>query len=127
MYKLSSRSRSRLDGINPVLIEIVEEAIKDSPFDFGIPQSGGLRTAEDQNKLFNQNVSKCDGYDKKSYHQSGNAFDIYAYVNGRASWETKHLKPIAEHILKVADECFNIQLTWGGNWVNFKDLPHFQI
>jgi peptidoglycan L-alanyl-D-glutamate endopeptidase CwlK len=127
MYKLSNRSRSRLDGINPVLIEIVEEAIKDSPFDFGIPQSGGLRTAEDQNKLFNQKVSKCDGYAKKSYHQSGNAFDIYAYVNGRASWETKHLKPIAEHILNVADECFNIQLTWGGNWVNFKDLPHFQI
>jgi peptidoglycan L-alanyl-D-glutamate endopeptidase CwlK len=127
MYKLSNRSRSRLDGINPVLIEIVEEAIKDSPFDFGIPQSGGLRTAEDQNKLFNQKVSKCDGYDKKSYHQSGNAFDIYAYVNGRASWETKHLKPIAEHILNVANECFNVELTWGGNWPNFKDLPHFQI
>ncbi len=127
MYKLSNRSRSRLDGINPVLIEIVEEAIKDSPFDFGIPQSGGLRTAEDQNKLFNQKVSKCDGYAKKSYHQSGNAFDIYAYVNGRASWETKHLKPIAEHILKVAHECFNVDLTWGGNWPNFKDLPHFQI
>jgi peptidoglycan L-alanyl-D-glutamate endopeptidase CwlK len=127
MYKLSNRSRSRLDGINPVLIEIVEEAIKNSPFDFGIPQSGGLRTAEDQNKLFNQKVSKCDGYAKKSYHQSGNAFDIYAYVNGRASWETKHLKPIAEHILNVADECFNVELTWGGNWPNFKDLPHFQI
>lgn len=127
MYKLSTRSRSRLDGINPILIAIVEEAIKYSPFDFGIPQSGGLRTSEDQNKLFNQGVSKCDGYNKKSYHQSGNAFDIYAYVDGRASWESKHLKPIADHILQVAKECYNVNLTWGGNWVNFKDMPHFQV
>ena len=127
MFKLSKRSRERLNGIEPILIEIVEEAIKTSPLDFGIPSFGGLRTAEEQHYLFNKKVSKCDGYKKESYHQSGNAFDIYAYVNKKASWDRGHLTQIARHIQKVALDKFGIKLTWGGDWTRFLDLPHFQI
>lgn len=127
MYKLSKRSRSRLDGIKPVLIEIVEEAIKESPYDFGIPNFGGLRTSEDQFYLFNKGVSKCDGYDKKSYHQSGNAFDIFAFVDGKATWKHEYYKPIADHIKEIAKEKFGVELQWGGDWKNFVDMPHFQI
>lgn len=133
MYKLSSRSRSRLDGIDQVLIDIIEEAIKYSPFDFGIPQYGGLRTAEDQNKLYQQGrdlpgsiITQVDGYIKKSYHQTGKAFDIYAYVDGKASWKEEHLTAIAEHLIQVAKECFDVELTWGGSW-KWRDMPHFQI
>lgn len=127
MYKLSTRSKARLIGINPILIEIVEEAIKDSPFDFGIPSFGGLRTAEDQNSLYIKKASQLDGYKKKSYHQTGNAFDIYAYVDGRASWDVDHLSAIADHIKCVAEDKFNTELTWGGDWKNFVDMPHFQL
>lgn len=127
MYKLSSRSLGRLEGIEPILIEIVKEAIKNSPFDFGIPPFGGLRTAEEQQGLHMKGVSQLDGYTKKSYHQTGKAFDIYAYVDGKASWEVDHLTPIADHILCVALEKFGIELTWGGHWKNFVDMPHFQI
>jgi len=109
------------------LINIVEAAIVDSPFDFGIPQFGGLRTAEDQKSLFDKGVSRCDGYKHKSYHQSGNAFDIYAYVDGKASWDVDHLTVIADHIICVAQEQFSVELEWGGNWKTFVDLPHFQI
>lgn len=117
----------RLKGINIILIDIITEAIKESPYDFGIPQSGGMRTADDQYVLYSKGVSKCDGYYKKSYHQTGNAFDIYAYVDGRATWETKYYEPIARHIQKVAKEQFDINVEWGGDWKNFIDLPHFQI
>lgn len=127
MYKLSKRSLQRLEGIDPVLIEIVKEAIKESPYDFGVPGFGGLRTAEEQNGLYMKRVSKCDGYIKKSYHQTGKAFDIYAFVDGKASWNRNHLTKIARHIQKVAEEKFNIKLTWGGDWTSFKDMPHFQI
>jgi peptidoglycan L-alanyl-D-glutamate endopeptidase CwlK len=126
MYKLSKRSLSRLEGIDPVLFEIVKEAIKESPIDFGVPSSGGLRTAEDQNELFTKGVSKCDGYNKKSRHQTGKAFDIYAYVDGKASWDTQHLTDIANHILKIAKDQFNVNLIWGGTW-KWKDLPHYEI
>lgn len=127
MYKLSRRSLDRLNGIDAVLIAIVVEAIKDSPYDFGIPNYGGLRTAEDQHKLFKDGKSRADGFHKKSYHQSGKAFDIYAYVDGNASWDKEHLTAIARHIQKVAYEQFDVKLTWGGDWTSFKDLPHFQI
>ena len=127
MYRLSKRSLGRLQDVNPLLIAIAADAIRNSPYDFGIPQHGGKRTADEQNLLFNNKVSKCDGFIKKSYHQTGNAFDIYAYVDGKASWATKHLEPIARHIQGVAKDNYNIDLTWGGDWRGFKDMPHFQI
>lgn len=126
-FKLSKRSLERLEGVEPILIEIVKEAIKESPFDFGIPNFGGLRTAEEQHQLYERKVSKCDGYKNKSYHQTGKAFDIYAYVDGKASWNRTQLKLIARHIQNVAKTKFNVNLEWGGDWRNFKDYPHFQI
>lgn len=127
MYKLSKRSFERLNGIDAILVAILVEGIKESPFDFGIPRSGGLRTAEEQKELFLDKKSKADGYIKKSYHQSGKAFDIYAYINGTASWDKEKLTKIARHLQKVAKEQFNIKLEWGGDWSMYVDMPHFQI
>ena len=132
--KLSNRSLERLKGIEPILIDIITEGIKDSPIDFGIPQDGGLRTAKRQAEMYAQGrtvagnkITNADGVNKKSYHQSGKAFDIYAFVDGKASWEHKHYEPIARHLQKVALEKFGVKLDWGGDWTSFKDLPHFQI
>ena len=125
--KLSKRSYERLNGIDAILIAILTEAIKESPYDFGIPRSGGLRTEEEQYLLYKDGKSKCDGFKRPSYHQSGKAFDVFAYVDGKASWEKDHLKAIARHIKTVAKEQFDIDLTWGGDWKNFVDMPHFQI
>lgn len=139
MYKLSKRSLNRLKGINPVLFAIVVDSIKDSPYDFGIPEFGGLRTPEEQNKLYYKGVSQLDGYVKESYHQSGNAFDIYGYVEGKATWDKYILESIANHIKKVAKGRYNVNLIWGGDWDNdgirvdkdpdekFFDGAHFQI
>lgn len=123
---MTTRDLERLKGINPILIDILLEASKTSPVPFGIPRDGGLRTAERQNYLYKKHRSKCDGYVKKSYHQSGNAFDIYAIKDGRPSWNKELLTEIAEHILKVAKD-MNVKLTWGGHFKNFVDIPHYQI
>lgn len=127
MYYLSKRSYTRLNGINAILVAILTEAIKESPYDFGIPSTGGLRTAEKQNELYKKGRSQLDGYKKKSYHQTGKAFDIYAYVDGKASWDKGQLTAIARHIQKVAKDQFDVDLTWGGDWKSFVDMPHFQI
>jgi len=126
-FRLSKRSLKRLDCVNPLLIAIVVEAIKTSPIDFGIPQYGGIRTAVEQNELYRKRKSQLDGFHKKSYHQTGNAFDIYAYVNGKASWNKIHLTTIARHIQDVAKNRYNTKLQWGGDWTRFVDMPHFQI
>jgi len=126
-FKLSKRSLNRLDCVNPLLIAIIVEAIKTSPIDFGIPEYGGLRTAIEQNDLFRKKKSQLDGFNKKSYHQSGNAFDIYVYKNGSASWGKKDLTIIADHIKLVAKDRYNVKLEWGGDWTKFVDMPHFQL
>jgi peptidoglycan L-alanyl-D-glutamate endopeptidase CwlK len=132
MFKLSKTSRERLKGIKPVLIEIIEAAIVTSPIDFGIPPDGGLRSAYRQNQLYakgrteaGQKITWVDGFKKRSRHQDGDAFDIYAFVDGKASWDAKHYEPIARHLQAVA-LTFGVVLEWGGEWAK-RDLPHFQI
>lgn len=124
-YRLSARSLSHLEGTDPRIKQIVKRAIYLSKVDFGIPQDGGLRTAERQNELFKDKKSRCDGYSLKSYHQTGKAFDVYAYVDGKASWEPEHLALVAAALLQAANT-LKINLEWGGLW-NYTDMPHFQI
>ena len=48
MFKLSNRSLEKLEGVNPVLVETVKEAIKLSSVDFGVIY--GVRSLEEQKK-----------------------------------------------------------------------------
>lgn len=135
MFKLSSRSKSRLEGVDDRIVKIVNRALEISKVDFGIPSDGGLRTAKRQNELFEKGVSQLDGYDKKSYHQTGKAFDVYAYVNKAASWHPPHLAMVAAAMLQAASE-LGVKLEWGGLWSTSEtidsidygwDAGHFQI
>jgi peptidoglycan LD-endopeptidase CwlK len=133
---MNTRSLERLKGVNPILIDILIEAQKDSPHRFEIPRDGGLRTTERQQELYSYGrtdksrkiITYTDGVIKKSEHQKGTAFDIFILLpNRKASWDKKLLTEVARHIQKVAKEKFNVDLTWGGDWTKFKDLPHFQL
>lgn len=131
-FKLSQRSLSRLGGVDDKMIELAQRAISKSPIDFGIPNYGGLRTPEDQHKLFLDNKSKCDGYKKLSNHQGGKAFDVYAYHNKKASWDKVHLAIIAGVILSEAKE-MGLNIVWGGTFgkkggdFHGWDYPHFEL
>ncbi len=129
-FKLSRRSLDRLSGVDDRMIELIQAAISKSPIDFGIPQLGGNRTAEEQHQLYKEGVSKCDGYKKKSRHQSGNAVDVYAYHNKKASWDKVHLALIAGVVLAEA-KAMGLNVVWGGTFgskdFNGWDMPHFQL
>ena len=129
-YQFSQKSLQRLNGVDVQLQELMKRAIAISPIDFGIPQFGGLRTAEDQKNLYEKGLSKCDGYGIKSRHQSGKAVDVYAFVNGKASWDKVHLAVIAGVILGEAKR-MQIDVMWGGTFGSkiFKgwDMPHFEL
>jgi len=129
-FELSKTSKERLVGVDPSLVLLIEESLKVSPIDFGIPQYGGLRTAPEQNSLFKKGVSKCDGFKTKSNHQTGKAVDVYAFVNGKASWDTEHLALIAGVILATAFR-LGIKIRWGGtfgsNEMKGWDRPHFEL
>ena len=119
MFRLSKKSKLHREGIDSRLIEISDLAIKISVIDFGIPNNGGVRTKEVQNKLFTEGLSKADGYVKLSNHQSGNALDFYAYVDGQASWQHDHLAMVANAFLQ-AGSILGYGLSWGGLWSSNK-------
>jgi peptidoglycan L-alanyl-D-glutamate endopeptidase CwlK len=148
MFKLSDRSKNRLKGVHPFLIEVILKGISNSPLDFGIPAYGGLRTTKDQRELYaigrtteleRRPVTYTDGVKKVSNHQMrsdghGWAFDIYIYENGKAVWNgdklelvARHLQKWAEAIAKENDEYKGYYLSWGGDWTKFKDYPHFEL
>lgn len=127
----SSKSVSKLLTTDKDLQDIFLEAIKYSPIDFGI--SHGLRSAEEQNELYQQGrtkpgniVTNVDGYTRRSKHQDGIAIDVFAWVDGKVSWEEKYYWMIAGVVLWVA-QSRNIKLQWGGHWKSFKDYPHFEL
>ncbi|NQZ20206.1 MAG: M15 family metallopeptidase [Bdellovibrionales bacterium] len=136
-YKLGRNSRKNLKGVNPHIVSLIERSLKKSPHDFGIPQYGGKRTAQEQNNLFHRipKVTQLDGFKKISYHQSGQAFDIFVYDEHGACWDCiEKYKEIAD-IIKAEFESMKLEgsfsedeeLVWGGDWIRFKDRPHFEV
>lgn len=134
MYKFSQRSLNNLEGLHPKLQEFATELIKVTPYDITI--TCGVRTAEEQNKLYQQGrtkagkiVTKCDGYKIKSKHQVkadglGYAFDIAVIIDNKSNWNKKVFKDVADSARELMKK-YNIE--WGGDWKNFSDYPHFQL
>lgn len=133
MYKFSKNSLKKLEDLHPQLQKFFHELIKISSYDFSITQ--GVRTAEEQNKLYQQGrtapgaiVTNCDGYKLKSNHQVkpdgfGYAGDIAVLMNNKVTWEERYYKEIAM-TARILMQKYNVE--WGGDWKNFKDLPHFE-
>ena len=125
-FKFSATSVKRMDGVNARLVDVAELALELSPIDFGIPELGGLRNADEQLLLFFNGKSQLDGTKKRSNHQSGKALDVFAYVDGKASWDENHLTTVAAAMLEAASR-LDVRVAWGGHWKNFKDMPHFEV
>tara|TARA_R100001086_G_scaffold249777_1_gene190878 strand:+ start:13062 stop:13475 length:414 start_codon:yes stop_codon:yes gene_type:complete len=124
-YTFSEKSLSRLEGVDTGLVEVMKEALSLSKIDFGIPPYGGVRSLAEQQKLYATGKSKADGILRESRHQKGKAVDVYAYVDGKASWEPEHLTHIATAVLQSANK-LHLPVKWGGLWKNFVDMPHFE-
>jgi len=142
VYTLGSKSLSKLVGVDSRLVECVKEAIVITECDFSV--TDGLRTAEQQNALFQKGASKKDGYINKSFHQTGFAVDLVPYINGQLRWEVKPCMMIAD-AMRTAGEKLDLNIRWGGTWTiitndddNIEDLviknptrffdgPHYEL
>lgn len=143
-YKLSKRSMDNLAGVHPSLGKVMKAAIVNSPVDFTIVC--GVRTTKQQQEIFAQGrtkpgmkVTNADGVKNLSNHQDeadgrkdglGSAVDLYPFFEGKVQVNHKdtiaNLKKIAAHIKAVARE-LGVKITWGGDWRNPYDPPHFQL
>ena len=50
------------------------------------------------------------------------AFDIAFVRNRKLDWSPKYFKAFADIIKGI-----NLDIVWGGDWVRFKDAPHFEL
>jgi peptidoglycan L-alanyl-D-glutamate endopeptidase CwlK len=88
MFNFSQSSLNKLSTVNPSLQLLAKEVIKISPIDFAI--TSGIRTKEEQIKLFKEGKSKCDGINNISKHQTGDAMDICPCLNGKLDYTAEN-------------------------------------
>ena len=119
-FKLSERSLSRLTGVHPDLVKVVEAAIRISPIQFQVGE--GLRTAARQKELMASGATQT----LNSRHLTGHAVDLFAYPEGKLSWDWKYYYQIEEAVKQAAHN-LKIPIEWGGDWRSFKDGPHWQL
>ena len=108
-YTLSSKSLSKLEGVNESLQRCVKKAIELTKVDFGV--ICGLRTLKEQQAL----VSKGASQTLKSKHLDGLAVDLMAYCGGRASWELNLYDDIADAMMEAA-KLEDVAVRWGAAW-----------
>lgn len=112
MFYYSKQSLKKLERLHPNLVAFAKELIKISPFDFSI--TCGMRTAKEQNELYQQGrtkagriITKCDGYKIQSNHQEkidghGYALDIGVLVKEKVKQKRK--KKIIENNKEIIKE-----------------------
>lgn len=125
MFYLSQRSKSRLEGVHPDLVAVVERAIEITPYDFGVTE--GVRDIETQERYYaegksttmnSRHLPQDDGY--------SHAVDLYILVNGEVSWKHKHFRKVVQAMMTAAIE-LGVQIEAGALWRDFLDSPHFEL
>ena len=119
-FKLGPRSLLNLRGVHPDLVRVVKRAISISKIDFTVIE--GLRSVARQKELLAKGATRT----MRSRHLHGFAVDIAPYVGGSIRWDW----PLFDHIenaMKEAARLENVKIEWGGDWISFKDGPHWQL
>jgi len=128
MFKLSKKSLSKLQGVHPDLVRVVERAIQISEIDFCVLE--GVRTLARQKEL----VASGASWTLKGRHVAENnlckmscAVDLGAMILGKVKWDWPLYYKISSAMF-IASKELNIPIEWGGNWKGKnKDGPHFQL
>ncbi len=120
MYTLGARSKSRLKGVHPDLVKVVERAIQITTVDFTVLE--GIRDPQRQRTLVDSGASQT----LNSRHITGHAVDLGAWVDDQVDWSWPLYHKIAA-AMKEAAKQVGVPIEWGGDWRTFKDGPHFQL
>lgn len=119
-FALSKRSENRLGGVHPDLVRVVRLALELSTVDFAVVE--GLRTKARQTELVAAGASKT----MNSRHITGHAVDLAPYIAGQIRWDWPPFHDIAK-AMKAAAKELGIAVDWGGDWVSFRDGPHWEL
>ena len=125
---LNASSQAKLKRVHPDLVRVVNRCVKDwKDKELGFIITCGARTLEEQKLLVAKGASKT----MRSRHliaKNGysHAIDVAATLNGKVRWDWPLYDKIAK-AMKAAAKAEKVPVEWGGDWVKFKDGPHFQL
>lgn len=125
-FQLSPRSVSRLVGVHPDLVAIVQLAIQRTLVDFTVVE--GVRTIAQQR----ENVAKGASQTIASYHLPqadglSHAVDLAPLIGGAIPWSNWQAFADLAQVVKACAAELGVPVEWGGDWKTLKDGPHFQI
>lgn len=130
-FDLTTRDKSRLEGVHPDLVRVVAKAARLAPFDFIVAE--GLRSYERQKELFRLGKSTTmNSRHLKAPNGLGHAVDLIPWIDLdkdgdlELSWNWADYHKLAAVIKSVA-KTEKVPLEWGGDWRTFKDGPHWQL
>ena len=120
---LNTASVARLRGVHPDLVRVVRRCAADwADPDTGFIVTCGLRTVEEQRLLYEKGATRT----MKSRHLTGHAVDLAATVQGQVRWDWPLYSKLSK-AMKAAAKTEKVPIEWGGDWVSFKDGPHYQL
>lgn len=124
---MNTASLRRLEKVHPLLAQKVrnlDATIVAVHFNIEVVQ--GMRTFEEQNRLFAQGrttpgeiVTRARG--GQSNHNYGLAVDLCPFINGKPDWKFR------DGFVAIGKAAELVGLSWGGNWVKFLDMPHVEL
>ncbi len=115
---------SKLEPVIQPKVEALLNAARAEGIELRVTQ--GLRTMEEQQALYDQGRTKpgpvvTNAKPGSSWHNFGLAFDVAVMKDGKPTW------PADEALWQKIGALGKAQgLTWGGDFQNFPDRPHFQ-
>ena len=124
MYRFGKRSRERLRGVKPELINVLNQLIK--IMDVTIIE--GVRSAKRQEELLEKGATKV----KYSKHMEGKAVDLAPYP---IDWKNRDGFHYMGGMIRGIAKQLNVPVRWGGDWDSdgdvkdngFDDLVHIEI
>ena len=126
--KLNMTSLSRLRGVHPDLVRVVLRCADDwKDKDTGFIVTQGVRTLEEQNLLVKKGASKTlRSRHLKAPNGYAHAVDLAVVLKDAVTWHWPMYDRLAK-AMKAAAKAEKVPLEWGGDWLKFKDGPHFQL
>tara|TARA_R100000742_G_C4245888_1_gene64837 strand:- start:225 stop:605 length:381 start_codon:yes stop_codon:yes gene_type:complete len=124
MPRFGKRSKERLKGVKPELVNVLNELVK--IMDVTIVE--GLRTQERQDELVAQGASKT----KFSKHIEGKAVDLAPYP---IDWNDRDRFHYMGGMIRGIAKQMKVNVRWGGDWDSdgetkdnsFDDLVHVEL
>jgi hypothetical protein len=137
-YEMINNSNSRVERLDDEssekIVQKLHPKIRDKAREFIVEAkkegivlriTSGLRTWKEQDELYAQGRTKSGGIvtnakGGRSNHNYGLAFDVVPIENGKVNWKSKNWNKIGQIGKRVG-------FSWGGDWKNIVDKPHFEM